>query len=180
MAERLAVVSGRLRGLGPSPYIGLTWRAGTDIQQQRGRVWQLFKEAPFEPLAAALRGVEGTIISVQRNPRAGETDKLSALVGRPVHDLSGANEDLEDMLALLAVLDDYVGVSNTNMHLRAGADRTARVLVPWPAEWRWMIAGRDSPWFPGFRVYRQRPDGGWSNALTPLAADLSSAARGIA
>jgi len=139
---------------------------------QRGRVWQLFKEIPFEPLAAALRGVSGTLVSVQRNPRAGETERLAALVGKPVHDLSAANEDLEDMLALLAVLDDYVGVSNTNMHLRAGAGRTARVLVPWPAEWRWMIAGSESPWFPGFRVYRQRQDGDWDDTLTTLEGEL--------
>lgn len=172
VAERVDLVSERLRRLGPRPYIGLTWRAGTGIQGQRGRVWQLFKEAPFEPLAAALRGVGGTLVSVQRNPRAAETNGLAALIGRPVHDLSVLNEDLEDMLALLAVLDDYVGVSNTNTHLRAGAGRTARVLVPWPVEWRWMIAGDESPWFPGFRIYRQQPDGDWKAALERLRADL--------
>ncbi|HEY7657710.1 MAG TPA: tetratricopeptide repeat protein [Burkholderiales bacterium] len=173
--ELLAAVSERLRQLGPPPYLGLTWRAGTDIDTQRGRVWQLYKEAPFEPLAAAMRAVAGTLVSVQRNPRTGETQRLAALIGKPVHDLSAANEDLEEMLALLDVLDDYIGVSNTNMHLRAGAGKTARVLVPWPAEWRWMIAGGTSPWFPGFRIYRQRPDGDWKEALTALAADLQSA-----
>ena len=35
---------------------------------------------------------------------------------------------------VLALLDEYIGVSNTNMHLRAAAGRTARVLVPRPAE----------------------------------------------
>jgi hypothetical protein len=38
-----------------------------------------------------------------------------------------------------------------------------------------MIAGGTSPWFPGFRIYRQRPDGDWKEALTALAADLRSA-----
>jgi hypothetical protein len=174
MAERVAFVSGRLRVLGLPPFIGLTWRAGTDIQNQRGRVWQLFKEAPFEPLVAALRGVGGTLISLQRNPRAGETDRLTALIGRPVHDLSAVNEDPEEMLALLTVLDDYIGVSNTNMYLRASAGRTARVLAPWPAEWRWMVSGEESPWFPGFRIYRQKPGGDWSTALSRLANDLQS------
>ncbi|HEX9782720.1 MAG TPA: hypothetical protein VGA56_08320 [Opitutaceae bacterium] len=40
------------------------------------------------------------------------------------------NEDLEDMLALLAVVDDYVGASNTNMHLRASAGRTGAGARP--------------------------------------------------
>jgi len=86
------------------------------------------------------------------------------------------NEDLEEMLALLTALDDYLGVSNTNMHLRAGIGRTARVLVPWPAEWRWMAAGHASPWYPGFRVYRQQPDGDWNEALTRLRGDLAATA----
>jgi tetratricopeptide (TPR) repeat protein len=161
-----------LQALGPPPYVGLTWRAGTGLQEQRGHVWSLFKEIPLESLASTLSGINGTLISIQRRPDAGETGKLSALVGRPVHDLSALNEDLEEMLALLTVMDEYVGVSNTNMHLRAATGRTARVLVPCPPEWRWMAAGDESPWFPGFRIYRQATNGNWSPALARLAHDL--------
>jgi tetratricopeptide (TPR) repeat protein len=172
LPERVATVSGRLGRLGPPPYMGLTWRAGTGPQEQRGHVWFLFKEIPLERFATALRGFEGTFLSLQRRPQAGETERVATLLGRTVHDLSAANEDLEEMLALLAVLDDYVGVSNTNMHLRAATGRTAKVLVPWPAEWRWMAVGDESPWFPGFTVYRQKLNGDWSPGLEHLAHDL--------
>lgn len=170
-AERAARL---LAALGPPPYFGLTWRAGTELGAQRGQLWLLSKEIPLAPFATAVRGIEATLVSLQRNPRAGETEELARLAGRPVHDLSALNENLEDMLAVLAAIQDYVGVSNTNMHLRAGAGKTARVLVPWPAEWRWMAEGDESPWFPGFRVYRQQADGGWDDALRRLAADLQS------
>jgi hypothetical protein len=76
------------------------------------------------------------------------------------------------MLAILAGIDEYVGVSNTNMHLRAAAGKTARVLVPAPAEWRWLRAGRESPWFPGFTIYRQSLQGDWRDALSSLHRDL--------
>lgn len=168
-------ISASLKALGPPPYIGLTWRAGTESHAQRGPVWLLFKEIALQELAAAVRDVRGTLLSLQRNPRAGETQQLAALVGRPVHDLSALNDELEDMLAALAVIDDYVGVSNTNMHLRAGAGGTARVLVPWPAEWRWMAAGDESPWFPGFRTYRQGIGGEWGEATERLRRDLRGA-----
>lgn len=174
LPDRVAAAVKRLHELGPPPYVGLTWRAGTEVQEQRGRVWFLLKEAPLEQFAAAFRSVEGTFVSLQRRPRGGETEKLAALLGRPVHDFSAANEDLEEMLALLAVIDDYVGMSSTNMHLRAAVGKTARVLVPWPAEWRWMLVGDESPWFPGFRIYRQGPNGGWSAALARLARDLQA------
>ena len=81
------------------------------------------------------------------------------------------------MLALLALVGEYVGVSNTNMHLRAGVRKTARVLVPRPADWRWMTDGDRSPWFPDFAIYRQTADGDWDPAMTRLAADLSTPAR---
>jgi hypothetical protein len=87
------------------------------------------------------------------------------------------NDDLDSMAGLLAVLDEYVAVSNTNVHLRAGLGHTSRVLVPFPPEWRWMAAGDESPWFPGCRVYRQAPERTWTSALSALRTDLSTAVR---
>jgi len=85
------------------------------------------------------------------------------------------NEDLEGMLALMSLLDEYIGVSNTNTHLRAATGKTARVLVPNPPDWRWMMNhGRTSPWFPGFAVYRQSLQGDWDAALAELKKDLSA------
>ena len=37
-----------------------------------------------------------------------------------------------------------------------------------------MISGDESPWFPGFRIYRQTPDGDWSTALDQLTRDLQA------
>jgi tetratricopeptide (TPR) repeat protein len=164
----------RLSALGPPPYVGLTWRAGTAPEQQ-GAEWMLHKEFPLGALGAALRGTRGTLLALQRQPQEGEIGALSQSAARPVHDLTALNEDLEGMLALLGLIEEYIGVSNTNMHLRAGAGRSARVLVPRPAEWRWLTAGDESPWFPGFRVYRQRADGGWGPAFERLERDLRAA-----
>lgn len=174
LPQQLQDIQRRLAKLGPSPYVGVTWRAGTAPEQQRGTAWLLHKEIPLGQLGAALREVDGTFLALQRNPQLGEIEQLAVHLGKPVHDLTALNEDLEAMLALLAVMDEYLGVSNTNMHVRAGAGRTARVLVPRPAEWRWLVSGDESPWFPGFRIYRQSPDGDWGPALTRLARDLQA------
>src|SRR5438093_1227808 len=76
---------------------------------------------------------------------------------------------LAEMAPCLSVVDEYAGVSNTNMHIRAGIGRAARVLVPFPPEFRWMHCGDTSPWFPGFRLYRQGVRGNWADALSSLA-----------
>lgn len=38
-----------------------------------------------------------------------------------------------------------------------------------------MAAGRESPWFPGFSVYRQGVDGDWTRALARIESDLRDA-----
>jgi hypothetical protein len=76
------------------------------------------------------------------------------------------------MLALMEAFDEYVAVSNTNVHLRAGLGKASRVLVPWPPEWRWTRSDERSPWFPDCPLYRASAEGGWDAALGRLAADL--------
>jgi tetratricopeptide (TPR) repeat protein len=174
LAARIAAVRERLAALGPAPYIGVTWRAGTSPQEQRSSNWVLYKSAPLQALGEVLSRIPGTLLALQRTPEESELATLSRAAGRDVHDLSPLNDDLEDMLALLAEIDEYVGVSNTNMHLRASVGKPARVLVPAPAEWRWMRSGSSSPWFPGFSIYRQTLQGDWVSALNALERDVGT------
>ena len=167
---RLAAARDRLRALGPAPHVALTWRAG----EPKEGVLRLVKEIDPRRLGEALRGVRATWVSVQRAARSDELDAIGAGLGAAVHDLGAVNADLDDALALMAAVDDYVGVSNTNVHLRAGVASRARVLVPFPAEWRWNAPGR-SPWFPAFDVYPAGREAGWDASLARLAADLRRA-----
>ncbi len=70
-------------------------------------------------------------------------------------------------------LDDYIGVSNTNMHLSALLGRPCKVLPPLSSEFRWMTQVTESPWFPGFTIYRQSSDGQWQSALSALEEQLA-------
>lgn len=158
----------RLAALGPAPYIAIGWRAGLP----RAGKAVLSKSVDPAALGAALAGVPGTVVSLQREPVAAEAGALAAALAAPLHDLSDANADLESMLALLDCVDEYVAVSNTNVHLRAGLGKATRVLVPWPPEWRWTRDAERSPWFPGCPLYRASADGDWGAALGRLALDL--------
>jgi len=176
-AERTAAWSERLAALGPPPYLGLTWRAGTGRQVTSefapAGLAALYKEIDIPALARAVRGWPGTLLALQRHPESGEIAALSRAAERKLHDLTGLNERLDDMAAVLALIEEYAGVSNTNMHIRAAVGKAARVLVPYPPEYRWMHSGQTSPWFPGFRVYRQPASMDWTQALRELADDLS-------
>ena len=151
LPDRLARARERLESFGPGPSVALTWRAGTVAP---GPVSVQSKRIAAGALAARLRGRAATWVSLQRRPEPGEREALEQALQAPVHDASQANEDLEDVLAWLALVDDYVGVSNANTHLRAALGKPMEVLVPFPPEWRWGVAGERSAWFPGVRVTR--------------------------
>ncbi len=177
---RLEAARAELERAGPRPWVALTWRGGVaSVGPARTQV----KEIAPERLGATLAGARATWIGIQRLPRDGERERLAQGLGAPVHDASGANDDLERMLAVLALCDAYVTVSNANVHLRAGAARPGslqagggplHVLVPHPPEWRWGLAGDRSPWFRAATVHRQAVDGGWDAALAGLRTALAA------
>jgi len=169
LPERLEEMGARLASFGPPPYLAVTWRAGVQ------KLYRLSKVSPLEGVAAAMRDTRGTVVVLQRNPGEGEIEAFGRALGREVHDLTALNDDLEGMLALVDLLDDYVCVSNSNVHLRAARGRVARVLVPNPPEFRWMATGEESPWFPGTKVYRQTTGNDWGPALAALERDLTAA-----
>lgn len=175
--ERVALWHERLARLGPPPYLGFTWRAGARKDNRpefaaRGED-PLQKEVDIRALASGLRGWRGSVLALQRLPVEGEVAAFGRALGRACHDLSAVNDDLADMAALLGMIDEYVGVSNTNMHIRAGVGKTARVLIPFPPEFRWTNSGSATPWFPGFSLYRESPGRDWQVAMKALAGDIA-------
>jgi Tfp pilus assembly protein PilF len=171
--ERIARLATVLEAQGPPPYIALTWRGGL---ASAGPSRTQLKAIDVEMLGETLRGIPATWISVQRQPAPGEREQLAAATGALVRDFSAANDDLEEMLALMSIVNGYAGVSNANMHLRSAAGRPMQVLVPYPPEWRWMLEGNRSPWFPASGVHRQRADGDWGGALKSLREAVTSRA----
>ena len=166
LETHLASVRQGLQSIGPPPYTGFTYRAGL---QGEGA---LHKEVPLAELVSLLREVPGTLINLQRGQNMEERHDLEKNLHGQVLGTIGDDTNLENMLAVMACLDEYIGVSNTNMHLRAAVGESGRVLVPHPADYKWMAAGQ-SPWFPTFQVYRQSVDGGWGAAFASLLSDLS-------
>lgn len=151
--------------------LGVTWRAGIQGSRHLGG---LDKSVPLEQLAVALSAWDGDIVAIQHDATTEELDLLRRLSKKTVHPICFYNALLRQAEEL-ARLYEYVGVSNTNMHIFAGLCRTAHVLCPYPAEWRWGARGSSTAWFPGFRVYRQTayPEASWAPAMEALREAIS-------
>lgn len=169
-AEILDNLSEQLKNY-PKPWLGITWRSGTPYCQK-----SLYKEAPLGPVIKLMKSVPATWVIMQREPDKHELNNILQEVGyQRVLDLSQCNEDLEQAFAAMCLLDDYIGVSNTNNHLRAAAKKSARVLVPLKSEFRWMEDCKSSPWFPEFELYRESSISKWDDAMARLERDLIAA-----
>ena len=167
----------RLASFGPGPYLGLTWRAGTDSSRaaefdaRLNPNRSLRKVVPVKDFARAVSAWPGSFVSLQREPYPEEMSVMQQTLLRPMLDLSDLNDDLPAMLAALSCLDDYAAVSNTNVHLRAGLGLGGRILLP-AREFRWMSQGDQSPWFPGWKIYRKQDQDGWVPPMRELTDDV--------
>lgn len=157
-----------LEDLEPGPILAITWRAGLAEDGVHRKALDL------AAVAKLLKIWPGPVVAVQREPEPGEIADIEKLAGRTVHDFCSFNDDLERMAALLHIVDEYVGVSNTNTHLMASLGNRARVFVKHPGEWRWMVTGTSTPWAPRAVLYRERLDCGWAQAWRELIVDLAA------
>jgi len=150
------------------PNIAITWQAGVQGDNK------LFKRIAPQELGSLLSTIEANIIILQRNPSVKDIRELERGLKRKAFNYSYVNDSLDNILALLAIVDTYIGVSNTNMHLMASLNKAAHVFVPHPPEWRWLHQGESSPWFPDFHLYRQNLAGEWGDALEKCRSTLTN------
>ena len=47
------------------------------------------------------------------------------------------------------------------------------VLLPFAADWRWLVGREESPWYPTLRLFRQETPRAWEPVLARVAAELA-------
>jgi hypothetical protein len=53
------------------------------------------------------------------------------------------------------------------------------LLLPNVADWRWLISGEHSPWYPSMRLYRQNRDAGWEAVIMDVVQQLQLLKKGV-
>ncbi|MDB5400686.1 MAG: hypothetical protein JWQ55_2704 [Rhodopila sp.] len=90
----------------------------------------------------------------------------------PLTDFMGEMEDFADTAALIANLDLVIAVDTAVAHLSAALGKPVWLLNRFDSCWRWLTGRRDSPWYPGLRLYQQPRPGDWDPVLAEVASDL--------
>lgn len=87
-------------------------------------------------------------------------------------DLGPEIRDFSDTAAIMGNLDLVVSSCTGPAHLAAALGRPTWIVVPFAADWRWLLEREDSPWYPTVRLFRQNKPGAWSDAVARMAAAL--------
>ncbi len=109
----------------------------------------------------------------------GEAAKQAAHppAGMDLTDWTEELNDFADTAALVANLDLIISSDTSVAHLAGAMGKPVWVLLPFSADWRWMLKRGDSPWYPTMRLFRQTRPGEWGPVVRRVVAELQTFAR---
>jgi hypothetical protein len=154
-------------GTRTAPRIGLAW-SGNPTHPNDGE-----RSMPLAILADVIRSLSSNaqFVSLQKDVRASDRPVLDALA---VIDFSGVIQDFADTAALIANLDLVITVDTSVAHLAGAMGKPVWILLPFNAEFRWLIDRSDSPWYPSARLFRQSSAGDWDGVISKVAERMAA------
>ena len=152
--------------------IGIAWQGNPDPEADRARSMPLLALAPLAEIA----GVR--LISLQKD--VGE-EQLSLLPPSMRVETLGADFDagpdaFVDTAAAMASLDLVVTCDTSIAHLAGALAAPVWVALKSDAEWRWLTARANSPWYPTMRLFRQSRRGAWRDVFDAMALEVAALA----
>ena len=145
---------------------GARWHEGAEIV---GRSIPLIE---FRPLSQ-IPGVR--LISLQKNLGVEQIAQLPA--GMTVEtlgdDFDAGPDAFADTVALAEHLDLIITCDTSIAHVAGARGRPTWIALKYVPEWRWMLEGSRSPWYPTVRLFRQQVRGDWSAVFREMAAELT-------
>lgn len=157
--ELVAHGSQRLAHL-PRPRVGIAWSGNPQHRNDA------LRSIPLALLVPAVRNL-GSLVRIQTDARPGDAVLLAE---HGIFDDSDTLRDFADTAALLANLDHVVSVDTAVAHLAGAMGVPTTLMLPYAADFRWLLDRSDSPWYPSLRLLRQATRGDWSTVLTQLSA----------
>ncbi len=145
--------------------VGLAW-AG---RPTHGDDWN--RSIPARMLDPILDVPGATFYSLQRGavmPRLGRPP-LDKLV-----EAADLCADFCDTAAMLKDLDLIISVDTAVVHLAGALGKAVWLLLPAVPDFRWLMEGETSEWYPAFRLFRRKAPSGWEVPIARIAEALRS------
>jgi tetratricopeptide (TPR) repeat protein len=155
----------RLASHSPNVRVGLAWAGSPTHKNDRNRSIKLARLAPL----GQVPGVR--FFSLQKGEAAAEAKTPPP--GMELVDWTEELKDFADTAALIDNLDLVIAVDTAVVHLAGAMGKLVWTLLPFVADWRWLLERQDSPWYPTMRLFRQPRIGDWDSVVTRVVEALS-------
>ena len=142
--------------------VGLVW-AGNP-KQQRDRM----RSCRFEALLPLLKIPSIRWVCLQKDIPLSDRDAVAAcerLVQVTHDDFASTAEEVSN-------LDLVISVDTSVAHLAGALNVPVWILLAKAGDWRWLLDGDDSPWYPSARLFRQRQAGDWREVVHRVSEEL--------
>jgi tetratricopeptide (TPR) repeat protein len=146
------------------PRVGLMWAGAGGTAHNRRRSIPLSLFGPLLDLA------DFHFVALQKEVPDDDVPHLQA--SRMMTFLGERQADLADAAAMISMLDLVITIDTSIAHLVGAMGKPAWVLLPFSADWRWLRARNDSPWYPSARLFRQPAPGDWQTVLEQVVHAL--------
>ncbi|HEY6348345.1 MAG TPA: tetratricopeptide repeat-containing glycosyltransferase family protein [Candidatus Angelobacter sp.] len=149
--------------------VGLVWTGNPHHDSNRHRSVPL---AALERLAE----VDGiSLFSLQKG--AGREELRQAKSATAIRDIEAQCNDMADTATAIMALDLVITIDTSVAHLAGTLKKPVWILLACPADWRWLLQRKDSPWYPTARLFRQPAPGAWDPVIAEIIGELSKAVR---
>lgn len=165
IAPSSALVQAWQDRLGPRtrPRVGIVWSGNP----QQGD--DPYRSIPLRTLLPTLHpGVEWVSLQQEVRPWDQEAMRTGQAGPQPMRHVGQELRTLDDTAALCAHMDLVVSVCTSVAHLAGSMGKPLWLLAAHTADWRWLIARDDSPWYPQARLWRQPRPGDWDSVLAQV------------
>lgn len=81
-------------------------------------------------------------------------------------------QDFSDTAALAEQIDLVISVDTSVAHLAGALGKPVWIMLPYVADFRWLMNRDDSPWYPTARLFRQPALGDWKSVIRKVTAAL--------
>jgi len=166
--ERSLLWEARLSQILPrgSLRVGLVW-SGRPTHPNNAR-----RSIRLDTLAPLLEHADVDFVTLQK-PFPQE-DRAFAARFPNLHDVSVDLNSFGDTAAIIENIDLVIAVDTAVAHLAGAMGRETYVLIPKPADWRWLLDREDSIWYPTLRLFRQDEPGVWAKPVAALSKALEA------
>lgn len=150
--------------------IGICWQGNSNYSTPFLRHAVAAKSVPAT-IFATLGSVQG--VSIYNLQKVTGTDQINNLPqGFILHsfdnEFDATHGRFMDTAAVMKNLDLVITIDTSIAHLAGGLGVPVWVLLPEPPDWRWMLAGSTTPWYPNMRLFRQPSIGDWTSVILDI------------